>query len=245
MPSAFGFNFPPPEDPNKKWNIGGTNDLGFSSGYGDEIKRALDNVYQNQYSESMNMGQENALASGSFNPNLSSYYASKGAREAQQTGKVAALGAARDDEYKRFGVMNSINNFNLQDKALNEQIRAAQAAEPGFWDDLFGGISAVSGALPFFSEGGAVNADVMKAFLDAAMKHYANGGAINSETIQDIFGGWIPPEAANTAPASTGDNVMIMAKDGERIIRPEGDKMTFGATQMINDSVEMIKSLIN
>lgn len=205
------------------WNIGETNNLGFSGDYSKKIQDALDAVYNRQYNDSLNTANEASISGGSFNPNLSNYYATKGARDSSVQGVVQKTQASREDEFKRFNVMNAINNFDLQNQYLELQKQQYEDSKPGFWDDLLSGISTVSGVLPFLSKGGKVP---------------------NSEYIHSVYDSIIPPGEINTAPAKTGDNVMIMAKDGERIIRPEGDKMTFGATQLINDAVKTIKSLI-
>jgi hypothetical protein len=125
--------------------------------------------------------------------------------------------------------MGNINNFNLQKDYWNLQQQMYEDQKPSWLDDVLGGISAVSGVLPFLAEGGEVAAP----------------GVQGSDYFHTLYNGFIPKNEINSAPASTGDNVAIMAKDGERIISPEADKLTFGSTQMINDAVKLMKELIH
>lgn len=141
------------------FDISGTNDLGFSQDYGKELEGALDEIFQRQLTQAQQQSQESAVAGGDFNPNLSSYYATKGAREAQSTGKVQAKQASRADEYNRFNVMNAINNFGLQKGYLDLQKEMYEDSQPTWLDDVFGGLSAVSNIVPFFEEGGEVKAN--------------------------------------------------------------------------------------
>ena len=140
--------------PKNEFDISRTDELGFSSGYGEDLKKSLDEIFQRQLSESTQAQQEASGAGGDFNPNLSNYYATKGAREAQSTGKVKALESARGDEFNRFNVMNAINNYGLQKGYLDLQNKMYEDSKPGWLDDVFGGISVLSNAIPFFEKGG-------------------------------------------------------------------------------------------
>jgi len=151
--SIFGNTFQPPK-PKNKWDIT-EGSLGLTEGYGDKLNAALDNIFQKQLTDTTNRAQESSMADGSFNPNVSQYYATQGARDAQAKGKVDAMGQARADEYNRFNARNAINNFDLQEGALNLQREQYEDSKPGWLDDVLGIAKSV---LPFvpLAEGGDV-----------------------------------------------------------------------------------------
>lgn len=249
-------------------------EYGLEQGYGQKLKSALDLMTEGQYGEDITLAGEQAYAGGDFNPELSKYYSTKGVRETRTKGTLGAMQEARADEFRKAELINFLKQHALNERAMALQERAQKASEKTTWDDIFAGVSTLSGALPFLKKGGKVEkvmhefkagklksssgqavTDIKQALAIAlsearaagehAAPRKAEGGEVQpSEYYHSIYNSIIPPNEINAGPASTGDNVMIMAKDGERIIRPEADKMTGGATQMVNDAVELIKSLI-
>jgi hypothetical protein len=256
------------QNENAGFDIGGTAGIGFSGDYSQQIKDALNKVTQQQLDESTAGATEASAAGGDFNPALSKFYATKGARDSKTKGALDAVGKAREDEYNRFNVMNSINNYKLNKGYLDLQNEMYQDQKPGTLDDILGGLSSAAGFLSFLRKGGKVgNAKVDKvmkefaagklksssgqkvtdhkqaiaiALSEAGLSKYADGGGVvipTSDYFHMFTGGYIPESAINSAPAETGDNVKIMAKDGERIMSPEAESLTGGHLQMVNDAV--------
>jgi hypothetical protein len=148
------FQFAQPQKAKNKWDIT-ENSLGLTEGYGDKLNSALDGIFQKQLADTTNRAQESAQADGSFNPNVSQFYATQGARDAQAKGKVDAMGQARADEYNRFNARNAINNFDLQEGALALQREQYEDSKPGWLDDVLGVVKSVAPFVPL-AEGGDV-----------------------------------------------------------------------------------------
>lgn len=203
-------------------NIGEfSNELGLSGDYAGQIKKALDEAFANQMQTATQSATESAFAGGDFNPELSKYYATKGAREAQTTGKIQGLQAGRQDELSRAGLMNQVFQNKLGQDSLNFQKDMYNDSQDFDIGDVLGFASSF---VPFLEEGG----DVM-----------------GSDYFNYAYGGGIPPVEINTNPAPTGDNTLIWAKDGEVIqSNPAGDLVGRENLKLINEAGKMVNNTL-
>lgn len=222
-----------PEDPNAKYNVKNAGQYGLNAFNPEETRRKQRALMQQQIQQGMQNAQEQALASGSFNPDISSYRATQGARNAMFGADVDLDKYAHEDQYKLLNSMLGVDSAKLNWSQLAEQKRQFDEQQPSW---LSGVLDLALGGASMFAEDGGV---IPNPYGIPVYPHKIK----RSEDYLYDYGGYIPPQEANSPPTPnqpTNDNTLIKAKSGESIMNNEATSL-FGADTVnaINNTAKM------
>lgn len=232
-----------PQPQSNPYSINNAGDYGLSKFNPEETRRKQRQLYQQQIQQGMQNAQEQGLASGSFNPEASSYRATQGARNAMFGADVDLDKYAHEDQYKLMQSLLGIDQAKLGWGSLNEQKRQFDESQPSW---LEGALDIGLGLAGSFLEDGGVVGDIP--IYPHTIKHkrdwYEDGGTIhNSGHYLYKYGGYIPEHEANSPPTPnqpTNDNTLIKAKTGESIMNEHATSLFSPETiNAINDTAKM------
>jgi len=151
------------------YDVGGIGEYGIKKFDPAKTMKAQDELFTRDITEGMNFSNENAIAGGSFNPELSAYNSTQSARNSRNRASADLDKYAYETQFKELDALLGISSDKRQNEALNFEKERWNEEKPTWLTDVF---TIAGGVLPFLSKGTGRIGD---AKFKAVMQEFQNG----------------------------------------------------------------------